>query len=144
MSNESKAVEILEKYDATHVLVFTTFSLDEEDNIVEVGWGDEGKWRWMARISEPFTRMNDTGYRNMVFNEDTGSWDDTGWNERGLNSVIYKLMRHGQEVTLNMAPSVILSHFELAFYSQDPQFGSLRNYGGAVPVVCVYKINYER
>ena len=140
MSNESKAVEILGKYDATHVVVFTTFYYDDEQgSIQEVGWGDEGKWRWMARISESLTGLNDTGYRNMVPNEDTGALEDQGWNERGLNSVIYKLMRFGQEATLNLGSSVVLTHFERAYFSQ---VGSLRTYGGAIPLVCIYKINY--
>ena len=73
-------------------------------------------------------------------NEDTGALEDQGWNTRGLNSVIYKLMRFGQETTLNLEPSVFLTHFESVHFSQA---GSLRTYGGGIPLVCVYRINYQ-
>jgi len=123
-------------------VVFTTFYPDEEGNIVEVGWGDEGKWRWMARISERITGVNDTAYRRFEENPETGALQDVGWNERGLNTVIYKLMRYGQEVLVFGVPqSVTLEHFETAYFSQTSD--SPRSYGGAIPLVCVYKINYE-
>ena len=142
MSTESEAIEILRKYDATHVVVFTTFYPDEEGNIVEVGWADEGKWRWMARISEPLTGVNDTAYRRYEEDPETGALQDVGWNERGLNTVIYKLMRYGQEALVFGEPqSVTLDHFEKAYFSQTSD--SPRSYGGAIPLVCVYKINYE-
>jgi len=48
MSNETEAVKILQKYQATHVLVFTVCDGQGRD----VGWGDEGKWMWMARIAD--------------------------------------------------------------------------------------------
>ena len=48
MSNETEAVKILQKYDATHVVVFVTCDSQGRD----VGWGDEGKWMWMARIAD--------------------------------------------------------------------------------------------
>ena len=144
MSDETRAIEILEQNLSrpTHVVVFTTFYPDEEGNIIEVGWGDEGKWRWMARISEPLTRVNDTAYRQFEPDPETGALQDVGWNERGLNTVIYKLMRYGQELLVFGVPqSVTLDHFEKAYFSQTGD--SPRSYGGAIPLVCVYKINYE-
>ena len=45
-------------------------------------------------------------------------------------------LRDGEQM-----PSVVLSHFEAVYFSQSAE--SLRNYGGAIPLVCVYKINYE-
>jgi dolichyl-diphosphooligosaccharide--protein glycosyltransferase len=126
MSNETEAIKILRKYHATHVVVFTTFQSDGRD----VGWGDEGKWRWMARIAG----LNENDYGNVT----QGQWV---WNDKGRETVIYKLMQYGKEVTLGRSPTVQLEHFEKAYFSQEA--GSPRQYGGAIPLVCVYKINYD-
>ncbi|MFQ5999920.1 MAG: STT3 domain-containing protein, partial [Candidatus Bathyarchaeia archaeon] len=91
LSNETKAIEILEKYKATHVVVFTTFRTDDQGNIIEQGWGDEGKWRWMARIA--FGPEAEFEYGNIT---EEGRWT---WNAKGQETVIYKMMRYGQEST---------------------------------------------
>jgi len=130
LSTEEDAIKILKRYNATHVVVFTTFQTDEEGNIIEQGWGDEGKWRWMARIA--FGPEKEYEYGNIT---EEGSWE---WNEKGENTTIYKMMRYGQEITLGVPLTVQLEHFEKAYFSQDP--ASVRQYGGVIPLVCVYKI----
>ena len=127
LSNETEAIKILDHYDATYVVVFTTFSQDGND----VGWADEGKWRWMARIGG----LNETDYGNTT---EQGRWT---WNAKGQETVIYKLMQYGKEVTLYGSSTILLEHFERAYLSQTS--GSPRNYGGALPLVCVYKIKYD-
>ena len=127
LSNETEAIEILQKYDATYVVVFTTFRQDGSDQ----GWGDEGKWRWMARIAG----LNETDYGE--YDKETGGWN---WNDKGLETVIYKLMQYGKEVTLYGSSTIQLEHFEEAYFSQTA--ASPRQYGGIIPLVCVYKINY--
>jgi dolichyl-diphosphooligosaccharide--protein glycosyltransferase len=134
MSNETRAIEILKEYDATHVLVFTTFRSDGSDQ----GWGDEGKWFWMARIANGTKWQGETvrlyeedfGSRN----EETGAWE---WSAEGNATVIYKLMQYARETRLGLARTVQLEHFEQAYFSE----GSY--YGQVVPLVCIYKINYE-
>jgi len=126
LSNETEAIKILGHYDATYVVVFTTFQQDGND----VGWADEGKWRWMARIGG----LNETDYGNTT---EQGRWQ---WNEKGQETVIYKLMQYGKEVTLQGVSMIPLVHFEEAYFSQDPQ--GVRQYSGAIPLVCVYKVNY--
>jgi len=125
LSNETKAIGILKKYDATHVVVFTTFDRNGSD----VGWADEGKWRWMARIA---------GLNESVYGDTTqGSWT---WNDVGKSTVIYKLMQYGRDVILRGSSTILLEHFEEAYFSQ--KAGAPRFYGGAIPLVCVYKIKY--
>lgn len=137
VSNETEAVEILRKYDATHVLVFTTFRSDGVDQ----GWGDEGKWRWMARIANGTKWMGETV--EVPPESYFGSFDEQGrwtWNEEGQTTVIYKLMTFGKKSRLpdvQGIPDVELTHFEKAYFSQG------KNYGGVIPLVCIYKINYE-
>jgi len=131
LSNETEAIKILDKYDATYVVVFTTFDSNGND----VGWGDEGKWRWMARIAG----LEESAFGETKTDESTGRtyWE---WNDKGQETVIHKMMQYGKEVTLGQSPTVQLEHFEKAYFSQTP--GSPKSYGGAIPLVCVYKINY--
>ncbi len=136
VSNETDAVEILRAYDATHVLVFTTFRSDGSDQ----GWGDEGKWWWMARIANGTKWKGETvtvppesyfGSRN----EETAAWE---WSPEGQATVIYKLMQYGRETRLGVEPRTVeLEHFEQAFFSEG------RPYGQAIPLVCIYKIIYD-
>jgi len=131
LSNETEAIKILSEYDATYVVVFTTFDTNGSD----VGWGDEGKWRWMARIGG----LNETDYGNTTTQ---GSW---AWNAKGQNTVLYKLMTYGKERTLGSSPTVTLNNFVPeppdSYFSETS--GSPRSYGGVIPLVCVYKIKYD-
>jgi len=132
MSNETEAIKILRKYDASYVVVFTTFQSDGTD----VGWADEGKWRWMARIAG----LNENDYGNTT---EQGVWS---WNAKGQSTVIYKLMTYGKEVTLQGSSTIQLEHFEglpKGYFSQKAGPGNYKAYGGAVPLVCVYKVNYD-
>jgi len=133
LSNETEAIEILDRFDATYVVVFTTFQTDDRGNPVDVGWGDEGKWRWMARIAG----LEETDYGNTT---EQGGWQ---WNAKGQETVIYKLMQFGKEITLGRPPTVQLKHFEgppEGYFSQTAE--APKRYGGAIPLVCVYKVKY--
>lgn len=134
MSNETEAIKILDRFGATYVVVFTTFQSDGSD----IGWGDEGKWRWMAKISGARYGFNDTDF--IEKDPDTGEPQWGTWNDMGKNTVIYKLMTYGKETTLGNPPTVYLEHFEEAYFSQTA--GAYVAYSGAIPLVCVYKINY--
>jgi len=139
MSNETKAIDILKEFEGaqgpvTHVVVFQTFDTSGND----IGWGEESKWRWMARIAG----LNDTDYRYYVENADTGQLEDQGWNNLGSETVICKMLSIGKEAragfTTNNAelgtPIEDLEHFRLVYYSEgDPQ-------GGAYALVCVYEV----
>jgi len=147
MSTETEAIKILRKYDATHVVVFTTFRLTEgeggEYTIIDQGWGDEGKWRWMAKIAGGTYNFSDADFVEKDTETGEPKWDT--WNDRGKNTVIYKLMAYGKETTVYGASSTIqLEHFEKAYFSRLPGGYSdpLSKYG-IVPLVCVYKINYD-
>ncbi len=129
MSNETEAVKILKEFGATYIVVFTTFTSEGED----VGWADEGKWRWMARIA----RLNEDDYGSV---SEEGGWE---WNTNGTQTVIYKLMQYGKEITLGGSSTIQLNHFvgpPEGYFSQTA--GAPVNYGGAIPLVCVYKIKY--
>jgi len=129
MSNETEAIEMLKRYDATHVLVFTTFDINGNDAM----FGDEGKWRWMARIA---------AQRGHPVNEtDFGEYDNEGrwnWNPIGQNTVIYKLMTYGKDAKLGRPSSVTLTNFELAYFSKGAPI-----HGQLYALVCVYEVKYD-
>ena len=151
MTNMTAAVKILKKFKTpsqpppTHILVFVTFQVDSQGNIGDVGWGDEGKWRWMARIAhERYPWVNET---EMGRYDENGNWAD--WSDeipddgktQGKETVIYKLMQYGKEkMAMGYSTVQIAPYFTEAYFSQTPL--QPRNYGGAYPLVAVYKIDY--
>ncbi len=162
MSNETQAIEILKTWNRdayrrgfqsniSHVLVFTTF--DQNGN--DAGFGDEGKWRWMARIPG----LDDASFGNFTLGTDwLGDINENNQrdpeelvpNVKGQNSTIYKMMTYGKKDVFPDAPALQqlslepLQYFEKAYFSrtQETVQQALRNYG-IVPLVLVYKINYE-
>ena len=145
MSNETEAIKFLKEYDVDYVVVYQTFRDDGSDAV----YGDEGKWRWMARIPG----LNDTQYGTYGLgldwtdtNEDgqVGS-DEVTVNEMGNSTVLYKLMHYARDMVLNYGSDIQLEHFEEAYFSQKigaaPQFQDSQGY--FMPMVCVYKIVYD-
>jgi dolichyl-diphosphooligosaccharide--protein glycosyltransferase len=137
MSNETEAIKILKGYDVTHVVVFTTFYVSS-GQVVELGWGDEGKWHWMFRIAKS-VYPTDPRLKEEL---DYGKWDNqTGrwqWNENGTNTVIYKLMHYGAEKKALGSSTITLEHFKEAYFSKaDPS-----RTGNVYVLVCVYEVIY--
>jgi len=59
LSNETKAVPILKKYNVTHVTIFITW-YQQEQKTGFYGYGEESKWYWMAKISNGTTYGDET------------------------------------------------------------------------------------
>ncbi|MEM2273542.1 MAG: STT3 domain-containing protein, partial [Candidatus Bathyarchaeia archaeon] len=154
MSNESEAIDILRRYNATHVVVFVTFHLEVARWYPEYALyyggaygGDNGKWSWMALIA---------GFDYRVFGNATLGWDfvdknrngrlDYGElepNELGQNTTLYKLMMYGIEETAAGVSSIKLTHFKKAYFSREYPLYSVPETGGIVPLVCIYEIVYD-
>jgi dolichyl-diphosphooligosaccharide--protein glycosyltransferase len=156
MSNETGAIEILEsfnergEYNITHVLVFVTFATDgSSDTIYDAGYGDEGKWRWMARIGG----LDDEKYGNNTLGIDWVDTNDDGQvddgelvaNELGNSTVVYKLMHYASDTLAFGTSDIQLEHFEPAYFSQNADtfqwYPRSNDYFAAA--VCVYKVNYD-
>jgi asparagine N-glycosylation enzyme membrane subunit Stt3 len=163
MANETDALKMLKLYNAKYILVFTTLgigSYGETYYAYWVGYGDEGKWMWMARISgkaydrfvnemqlisaeEAWTDETTFGYYNSTQNR----WI---WNDRGTNSTIYKLMSWAKQLwceqnqitpdEAGVEPQYFVPEFisGLTLSSSDAS----SNYGGIIPLVCLYRIEY--
>jgi dolichyl-diphosphooligosaccharide--protein glycosyltransferase len=145
MSNETEAIKFLKDYDVTHVVIYQSFRQDRTDAV----YGDEGKWRWMARIPG----LNDTLFGNYTLGTD---WIDTNgdnqvgtdelvMNEMGNSTVLYKLMHYSRDMVVQGYSEIELEHFEEAYFSQ--QYGAVKwfqdSQGAFAAMVCVYKVNYD-
>ena len=152
MSNETEAVRLLrENFNGpngppTHILVFTTFNSLGGDQ----GYGDEGKWRWMARIANEsvaegfYHEWGDREQYNTFGNITENQW---AWNDLGQNTTIYKLMETGKTSRLTTAEVPELDKFRIAHLSPGQplvQIGTAQD----TPVylhalVCLYEIVYD-
>lgn len=156
LSNETRAIEILEEFDETkehditHVLIFITFDTSGKD----IGWGEESKWKWMARISQRLTGKNDTGYVTKEIDPSTRQTVEK-WNDVGKSTVIYKMIQLGKQnvntqygETLDAASkSLFEQHFRLVYTSfSDPARPATevtRHYQGAFGLVCIFEVKYK-
>ncbi len=133
--------------------------------------GDEGKWIWMAAISgKARDRFINDGFipASEMWNDDLNEirqtfgnyslgyhWKDLDENgeadsdeliaTRGQNSTIYKLMNYALERWRQVqksgsAPTTQLLYFTEAYIAGLDNDGT--KYGGVVPLVCLYKVNY--
>ncbi len=168
MAPEDQAMEMLKQYNASYILVFTTLGLaassDKTYYVAQpAGFGDEGKWQWMARISgEASQRFIQGGFisANASWTDEnafgsvsnqTGTWQ---WNDMGKNSTIYKLLSWAKQRWVNVSgggqvqadePGVQPTYFKEAYFAGEnlsPIDASSR-YGGLIPIVALYKIDWD-
>jgi dolichyl-diphosphooligosaccharide--protein glycosyltransferase len=148
MSNETEALKILRKYNVTHVVVFTTFNTNGQ--IVMAG-GDEGKWVWMARIPGLDEKVFGNYTLGLDYVDADGNKQPTFYpygsdytvaNQKGQDTVLYKLMTYGREMTVKGYSNVELQYFEEAYFSQKTGSPTPAPGTSYIPLVCVYKVNY--
>jgi dolichyl-diphosphooligosaccharide--protein glycosyltransferase len=144
MSTDTEALKFLEKYDVTYVVVFQTFRQTQTGELVDGAYGDEGKWRWMARIGG----LDDLKYGNYTLGND---WHDTNGNGNaesnelipvvlGQNTVLYRLMHYARDVVAYGSSQIVLEHF---VGPPEGYFSQVAFYGDLAPLVTVYKVNYD-
>jgi len=158
MANETQSVKMLANYNAKYILVFTTLRADTG---AFQGYGDEGKWMWMARISgKAYNRfINENMFDNSTAWEDEtkfGNFTDNQWiwNDAGKNTTIYSLMsdaKHqwmakymsGTADTDYIASPTYLKPAFIAGLNLSPTDAG-NKYGGIVPLVCLYEIDWQK
>ncbi len=134
--------------------------------VVYANFGDEGKWTWMAKISGGAKDR----FLNSSYMDDTLVWSDetafgnytsssTGgavweWSDMGTNSTIYKLMNWAkQQYAAKYGLQTDSSSPEPTYFLGDGKGGyfagleldpntSATQYGGLVPIVALYKIDW--
>ncbi len=150
MSNETEALKFIKEYDVTHVVVFSSFGTDGQSNtLYDAGYGDEGKWRWMAKIGG----LDDNKYGNYTLGSDWIDTNDNGSpdteemivNELGNSTVLYKMMHYTSDTLTTGSSAIELEHFKKAYFSQTKDtikwFGDANGY--FVAVVSVYEVIYD-
>ncbi len=162
MTNETQAVKMLKLYNAKYILVFTVVALSQDTSGntqgVAAGYGDEGKWTWMARISganqDQKVQWPDWDWTNeSAFGQVSNTTNQWEWSLRGLNSTIYKLMSWGRyqwcttygitdPEAANVTQPVLFKKEYFAGLNLTPQQAS-QLYGGLIPLVLLYKIDYS-
>ena len=173
MANETQAIKMLSNYDAQYILVFPVLQLQigNDGSLSGVkfsGYGDDGKWYWMARISgeakarlmtdqtfgqvwmnNNYQWLNETSFGNTTTSS-TGAQAFT-YNDMGLNSTVYKLMAYAEQqwagingVTASDQATEAPLYFTQEYISglTTSPSAAYYNYGGLVPLVALYKINY--
>lgn len=167
MANETYSLNMLKSYNARYILVFITIGLSQNQTSGETtagyqGYGDEGKWMWMARISGK-GNWTDRIAKKLIDQDST--WENEAkfgqfsneskwiWNSYGMNSTIYKLMSYGKnrwctEIGVTDPDEVVQpQYFREAFFSgvglsQTETQRRVSAYGGLVPLVLLYEIVY--
>jgi len=167
LSTEDNATSILKQFESpiqgpvTHVAIFITFYFDpnKQQRETDVGWGEESKWRWMARISERLTGRSDAAYGNSTLGTDWYDSDGDGQrasdgsedvsNNLGQSTVIYKMMQYIKyDVNSQLGDYTQMSetsinqfeqHFTLVYTSyRDSQTAYSYYYG----VVGIFEVKY--
>jgi hypothetical protein len=158
---------MLEQYNAKYILVFTTLGLSSSSDgsyyiTRSVGYGDEGKWSWMARISgQARDRLIQQGYisEEAAWTDETdfGAYNTNGvweWNDAGTNSTVYKLLswakqswvdNSGSQYVISDEEGIEPTYFKQAYFAGlDLTAGEASaNYGGLIPVVALYEIDWD-
>lgn len=161
MANETESVKMLKLYNAGYILVFTTLSLQQQGNtqfVVQAGYGDEGKWSWMARISGKSKHESDGLWPGWDWTDEStfGEYTNTttywpnnwAWNQRGMNTTIYKLMTWARSLYCN-ANGVVdpdAGNVTQPQYFEEEYVAGLTlappAYGNLVPLVALYRVKY--
>jgi asparagine N-glycosylation enzyme membrane subunit Stt3 len=165
MANETQSLKMLAKYDAKYILVFTTLGIVTSSTqqyyvASPAGYGDEGKWMWMARISgqardrfiqEGFIDENSSWTNEATFgsvDSTTGTWV---WNDVGKSSTIYKLMSWAKQRWCDVSGMGYVVPDEAGVqpeYFKEAYFAGLdaspSTYGGLIPLVALYEIDWQK
>jgi dolichyl-diphosphooligosaccharide--protein glycosyltransferase len=168
MGNETQSMAMLNNYGQSrvkYIAVFEVIQISTSNSGTSyiaspAGYGDEGKWVWMARISgQAQTRLMNEGFMNPAnawTNESqfgssdptTGRWQ---WNDQGLNCTVFKLLNYAvvhyantmTNLGVNVSPDQTTTqptYFKYAYFAGEQT--SPTQYGGLVPIIAIYEIDW--
>lgn len=169
MGSEEQTMKMLSAYGKANVKYIAIFMVllvqpggtDDALYVSTAGYGDEGKWMWMARISgQDKQRFIDQG-----FISEADAWTDESsfgqtsnygvweWNERGESATIKKLMNFVTIAYVQLLEnSGITVYVDLPDEPQMPEYFEYAKfagietapfqYGGLVPVVAIFEVNW--
>jgi asparagine N-glycosylation enzyme membrane subunit Stt3 len=175
MGNENQTLALLSTYGQEHVKYIVVFEVvyvtqsNGQYYAVPIGYGDEGKWVWMARISagqrdrfinEGLISAQDMWSDNATVraesyfgqtNPQTSRWE---WNARGNNTTIEKILydmqaRYIVNATAMLGQQVYSDHAAPALEYLTPVYIGGANtrpdqFQGLVPLIGIYEINWAK
>jgi hypothetical protein len=153
VSNETGSLQVLDNFNklgqsrgysnkVNYIVAFFTF--DSSGN--EVGYGEEGKWRWMANIA-----FNDLNAYERFGNYSLGkNWTDTNKdgqvaqnelidNPLGQSTTLYEMMQYGKSQRVTSITANEPEHFELIYWSQKDS-STVITAGGINTLVTVWRV----
>jgi asparagine N-glycosylation enzyme membrane subunit Stt3 len=171
MGNENQSMAMLNNYGQSRVKYIAVFEVLQVQQaasgsssyiVSPAGYGDEGKWVWMARISgQAQTRLIEQGYMNPAkawTNEsqfgasdpNTGRWQ---WNDQGLNCTVFELLNYAEvhyantmtSLGINVSPDQTTTqptYFKFAYFAGEQT--NPTQYGGLVPIIAIYEIDWAK
>ena len=169
MGNENQSMAMLNSYGQSrvkYIAVFEVLQISQASSgsntyvASPAGYGDEGKWVWMARISgQAKTRLLNESFMNPATawtnesqfgasNPTTGRWQ---WNDQGLNCTVFELMNYAEvqyantmtALGVNVQPdqtTTVPTYFKVANIAGIQT--SPGQYGGLVPLIAIYEIDW--
>ncbi len=172
MGNENQSMTMLSSYGQSrvqYIAVFEVLGISQSSSgsssyvASPAGYGDEGKWVWMARISgQAKDRLINEGFMNpgTAWTDETqfGSSDPTTgrwqWNDQGLNCTVFELLNFAEvdycntitaatnnQITVTPDQTTTLpTYFQKAYFAGENI--SPGQYGGLVPIIAIYKIDW--
>ncbi len=175
MGDQNQSMQMLNTYDGynnpgrvKYIMVYTVLGIQQSSTgsstyiATPYGYGDEGKWSWMAKISgEAKDRLISEGYMNpeTAWTNETafGSSDQTTgqwtWNDQGQNCTVNILLNYAtvqycnqmQNLGISISPDTTTQ--TVPAYFHQVEFSGLDTtpfqYGGLVPIVAIYSIDYQ-
>lgn len=172
MGNENQTLALLSSYgqdNVKYIAVFLVLGIagqlqDSENSYVTApyGYGDEGKWVWMARISaqdkDRFVRDGFISEAEMWIDEaDFGASNSNNqweWSDRGLNCTVEMLLSFAEltydnritaQGTYTLTPSYVATtptYFKEAYFA-GTNVGPM-TYGGLIPIIAIYEIDWDQ
>ena len=140
LSNETNALPVLKKYGVTHIAVFVTWTTSQQGAISWVGFGEDNKWYWMAKIGNGTTLEG----QKITFRELTS----------GQSSVYNRIITVKDKIVSNetiadsngIKPNTILG--KMIAMGVNPGGGETSDYFNRVfsstnRFVLVYEVNYQ-
>jgi dolichyl-diphosphooligosaccharide--protein glycosyltransferase len=169
MGNETQSMQMLSSYGqdrVKYIAVFTVLQISSSSSgsgqyvASPAGYGDEGKWVWMARISgQDKTRLLKEGFMTPgtawtdekqfgSTNTQTNRWQ---WSDQGLNCTVFELMNNAE---VQYATRMSSSSFTLTpdqtttvptYFTEAHFAGATATpgaYGNLIPIIAIYSINW--
>jgi dolichyl-diphosphooligosaccharide---protein glycosyltransferase len=172
MGNENQTMKMLTSYGqdrVKYIAVFEVLGISQASSgsssytAYPAGYGDEGKWTWMARISgQDKTRLINEGFMDTAtawtnesafgsVNQQTSRWE---WNDQGLNCTVEELLNFAEVQYCTTITAATNNQITVSpdmttttpTYFKEAYFAGLNvsptQYGGLVPIVAIYSIDW--